>query len=290
MFNHVQIHANNARSKRIEAYFKPLRYEIEKEQEGWIARPFAKSESNQASSIPNKIIPYPQLVEQCMKNIITWNNMPNKQDKSIGRFDYFMNRQNPDLRKTNWRGFIHHLGYETKSSCKAGFMHLQNSPNWVLGDNGEVYTGELLIGLLKKVEGKDIKIYWLDDNKGNVLKAFVYDIKEDRYICEAIPKPVAARAPIEAKSHHKDAREIMSRYRNTVTEYMKIQKNAIDKVTVIDNRKKTISSSFSIDGFEAFEKRETPVEVLDDAAEDTYTYTPKENGNNDTMRRAFMND
>lgn len=288
MFNNVQIHPNSARSKRIEGYFKPLRYEIEKEQEGWIARPFAKSESNQASTIPNKIIPYEKLVQQCMSNIVTWNNMANKQDKSISRFDYFMQRQHPDLRDTNWKGFIKHLGYEVKTSCKAGFMHLQGSPHWVLGDNGEVYTGEKLISLLKKVEGKDIRIFWLDDNKGDVMKALVYDKKEDRYICEAIPKPVSARAPIEAKNHHKEAREIMSRYRNTVTEYIKFQKNAIESVTVINNKPQTISSSFSMPGIESFTPRTTEAEKLENHRDDSFEYAPQEAKKSNGLRDAFF--
>jgi hypothetical protein len=37
MFDHVRIEANNARGKRIERYFKSLRYGLEKERDGWLA-------------------------------------------------------------------------------------------------------------------------------------------------------------------------------------------------------------------------------------------------------------
>lgn len=271
MFQNVQIHPNSARSKRIEAYFKPLRYGIEKKQEGWIARPFAKSESNQAQSAgPNKIIPYDRLKEQCFKNIITWNNMLCSNDGNTSkksRFDYFKSMQNNELKPTNYKAFMKHLGTKRKTSCNAGIMQLQES-EWLLGDNGSISTGEDLIRLLKQVEGKTIDVYWLDGNQGQVIKALIYD-KHGRYICEALPKPIAARAPIEAKQHHKDAREIMARYRNTVTQYMQVQKNAIDTVHIIDNRKTTVSNSFSIAGFEAYEPQPNNEEIIEQPSEET---------------------
>jgi hypothetical protein len=274
MFQNVQIHPNSARSKRIERYFRDLRYGIEKEQEGWIARPFALSESNQSSSEANAIVPYDKLVKQCFSNIITWNNMPNKQNKSMSRFEYFKGCQHPNLKPTNYKSFIKFLGYKTQSSCNAGIIQLQKS-EWLLGDDAEIKTGEELIRLLKHVEGKNIEIYWLDDNQGEVLKAMVYD-STGRYICEILPKPIGARAPIEATAKHKDAREIMSRYRNTVTAYMQMQKNNIDKVTVIDNRKKTISDSFTIAGIERFMPRLEPAPLLETPPDDEMEYVPQQ--------------
>lgn len=250
MFQHVQIHPNSARSKRIERYYRTLRYEIEKEQEGWIARPFALSESNQAGPGEKKIIPYQTLVAKGFANIQTWNNMPNKQDPSVSRFDYFLSRQHPNLKPTNYKLFIKYLGQKTGTSCKAGIMKLQHK-EWLLGDNGEIYTGESLITLLKLVEGKSVNIYWLSNSRGEIYKAMVYDL-DDRYICEALPKPIGAKAPIEQQQHHANASEIMYRYQATVTGYMQQQKSNIDRVKVVDHRSKTISNSFTIPGFEKF--------------------------------------
>lgn len=255
MFNKVNIHANSARSKMIERFFRDMRYELEKEQIGWLARPFAKSESNQQSAKEDVIIPYDKLVQQCIGNIVTWNNMPKKGTK-ISRFDYFKENQHPELQPTNYKGFIQHLGYRTRTSCHAGIMNLQEK-KWLLGDKGSIYSGDKLINLLKQVESKDIQIYWMADNEGKVFKAMVYDINDGRYICEALPMPKSARAEIETEEHHKQARTILSKYTNTVTAYMKLQKNAIDKVTVIDNRPKTISNSFTIPGFNDFESEES---------------------------------
>ena len=51
MFDYVRIEANNARGKIIENRFRALRYGDEKKMPGWIARPHAKKESNQAGTV-----------------------------------------------------------------------------------------------------------------------------------------------------------------------------------------------------------------------------------------------
>ncbi len=108
-----------------------------------------------------------------------------------------------------------------------------------------------------------------------------------RYICEALAKPIGARAPIERKENHKQAAELMARYRNTVTQYMQQRKNAIDSLTVIDNRSKTISNSFSITGVGSFTPKEQPAEQLPDYNEEEFNYTPKEYESNDSLRNQF---
>lgn len=277
MFEKVNVHANSARSKMIERFFRDMRYELEKHNIGWIARPFAKNEANQASATPKQIIPYDRLVEQCFTDIMLWNNMP-KKGTTVGRFDYFLQNQSPDLLQTNYKSFIQHLGTKTETSCNAGIMKLQRS-EWLLGDKGTIYTGEKLINLLKQVEGKDIDIYWLDDEQGNVIKAMIFDKREGRYIGEALPKPISARSFKEETDEHRQAREIMAKYRNTVTSFMQVQKNAIDKLTVIDNRPLTVSSTFTIPGITMPKiNNDAPVEVFQNDEEDEeFAYVPKEN-------------
>jgi len=284
MFEKVNIHANSARSKMVERFFRELRYELEKGNLGWIARPFARSEANQAGPQAKTIIPYDKLVQQCFANIIEWNNRP-KKGTNISRFDYFKNNQNPDIQPTNYKSFIKHLGNYTESSCKAGIMQLQYK-EWLLGDNGTIYTGEDLIRLLKQVEGRSIDIYWIDDNKGKVIKAMVYDCNDGRFICEALPKPISARAKAEEQEHHREARTIMAKYRSTVTAYMQQQKNKIDKVTVIDNRPTTVSNSFSIEGFETYIPSTKAVEVME-TQEEEIIYNPNAHTTVKRWREAF---
>ncbi len=275
MFEKVNIHANSARSKMIERFFRDMRYELEKHQMGWLARPFAKNEANQASSEPKQIIPYDKLVQQCFSNIMLWNNMP-KKGTTIGRFDYFLQNQSPELQSTNYKSFIQHLGTKTTTSCNAGIVKLQRS-EWLLGDKGTIYTGEKLINLLKQVEGKTIDVYWLEDENGNVYKAMIFDRKESRYVGEVLPKPISARSFKEETEEQRNNRVLMAKYRNTVTSYMQIQKNAIEPLKVIDNRPITVSSSFSIPGITIpKEVNHEPVEILEDT-EDELEYTPMEN-------------
>jgi hypothetical protein len=245
MFQDVRIEANNARGKRIEAYYRPLRYGLEKKHEGWIARPFAQSESNQASAEKVPMIPYDQLVDQCMGDIETWNSMPHSKFPEMTRFEYFMSKQNPDTKPINYKAILPLLGYKTPTSCKTGIIKLQGK-EWLLGDNGAIYFGTKLIELMKQVEGQNVDIYWLDAIDGSVIKALVY--MGDRLICEALPKPAYSRATSELTAEGLEAREAMSKYVATIEGYLNRSGKAIDKVTIIDNRSVTLNTDFRMPG------------------------------------------
>lgn len=261
MFQNVRIEANNARGKRIEAYYRPLRYQLEKEREGWLARPFALSESNQLGSVPKKIIPYEDIVQASLDDLRTWNNMEHSKIKGKTRWEVFMDNQNPDLKPTNYKAILPYLGRKTETSCHAGIAKLQNG-EWLLGDNGDIYTGENLVNLMQKVEGKTFDTYWLDGNNGEVIKALVY--MDGRYICELFPKPIYNRAAKERTDEEEEARNLMIRYAVTIQGYQKLKKNALTPLTVVDHRKKTLNDKFQIPGLKNI-KTERPTEYQQEA-------------------------
>lgn len=277
MFENVNLYANSARSKKIESYYRPLRYGVEKKEEGWIARPFALQEANQGSSEPKKIIPYKELTQKCIKALFKWNNMEHSKIKGKTRWEVFCEQQNPDLMPTNYKGILPHLGYHTETSCNTGLTRL-NYGECLLGENGEICTGEDLIRLMKQVEGKTFDVYWLDGNDGAIMKALVYI--EGRYICELLPKPKPNKAKIERTAEDEKAMELMSRYANTVNAYQRIQKNSIEKVTVIDNRPEVLNNDFYIPGFEfnnpSTARQKTTAEVIEDDYNE-YDYTAERN-------------
>lgn len=243
IFQHVRIEANNARGKRIEAYYRPLRYGLEKKREGWLARPFAVSESNQSGGAIIPTIPYNELAAGCLNDIQTWNNMPHSIHKDKTRWEVFMENQNPDLKPTNYKAFLKDLGYKSETSCNVGVIKFNNK-EWLLGDNGEIYLGEKLINLMKIVEGQNVEVYWIDGNDGEVIKALVYI--GDQLICEALPKPKYNRAKIEQTDKDVAAREIMSSYVASIEGFRKSQKRNLDQVTIIDNTPVTLNNKFKI--------------------------------------------
>jgi len=232
MFQYVRIEANKARAKRIEAYYKPLRYGLEKKREGWLARPKALSESNQAGPEPVKEIPYDDIIEGCLRDIETWNNMPHSVHTDMSRWEVFQTMQNPKLKPTNYNSFLPHIGHKTQTSCNVGFIQLQRK-FFCLGDNGVLARGERLINLMKQAEGKEVDVYWLDDNQGKVFKALVFI--GDQMICEAIAKPTYNRATIERTPQDEANRTLMSAYQTTIESYGRDQLHNLDKVTIIDN-------------------------------------------------------
>ncbi|MDR2886717.1 MAG: hypothetical protein LBV26_01750, partial [Bacteroidales bacterium] len=216
MFQYVRIEANNARGKRIERYYGNLRYECEKSREGWLARPFALIEANQRGPKEAPLVPYNELVAGCLKDIETWNNSPHSVLRDKTRWEVFLAMQHPNIRPTNYRAIIPHLGYMTETSCRAGIIRLNNA-EFLLGGSGVIAVGSQLVQLMDAAEGRRLSVYWLDGNDGEVLKAYVY--AGERFVCEAVRKPDYHRAHIEQTSEDEVNRELMSNYVATIEGY-----------------------------------------------------------------------
>jgi hypothetical protein len=258
MFEHVRMEANNARGKRIERYFETLRYTTEKQREGWLARPHARRESNQAGRrnafVTSKedelskapIIPYNTIVEGCLRDIEDWNNTPHSAQPEKTRWEYFLEMQHPNLKPINWRAILPHLGYMTRTSCQLnGIIHLNNK-EFLLGMNGEVLLGDRLINMMSKVAGNAIDVYWLDDNNGEVLKALVFLKNGDTIICEAVPKPTYNRARIERTDKDEQNYQLISAYASSIEAYAKRREAAISEIVVIDKTPRTLNRKFVI--------------------------------------------
>jgi hypothetical protein len=260
MFQYTHLEANNARGKMVERFFGKLRYQSEKEKDGWIARPHAKSEANQADELKPVIIPVKTIIQQSLKDIEEWNNQPHSSIEGKTRWEVFTERQNPNTHPTNYRSILPHLGYATKTSCRAGIIQLNNQ-EFLLGEDGKVSSGKRLIQLMTEVEGCNIIIYWIDDNEGKVLKAHIYT--GSQYICEAVAKPKYQKARIEQTPEDFAAREIMSSYVATIDLFMKDRKSDVEEVIVIKNTLPTITNNlFKINGLKRVVEKENETEFL----------------------------
>lgn len=232
MFQNVRIEANNARGKIAENFNGRTRYQYEKTHENYQPRPFAKKESNQAGTHEPQRMHYDDIVKLCYHNYVDWNNAPHYKVNELSKWEYFIQRQHPDLKPINYNAILPYLGYETKTSCNVGVIRLRSGEYW-LGENGEIALGEKLINLMRKVEGRNVTVYWLDDNAGKTLKALVFI--GNLLVCEAIVKPTFPRAVIERGPEHERAFEIVQSYIKTIENYGRRSKNAIEKVSIIDN-------------------------------------------------------
>jgi hypothetical protein len=242
MFQSVRIEANNARGKYIERINEMLRYDYEKEYDGWIARPNAKRESNSSDNKPKQVA-FDYIVNVGLECIQKYNNSPCPQNNSVSRFEWFLNNQHKDLPETNYPLVIKQLGYKTKTSCKVGRVAL-NGNKMLLGEKGQICTGKNLINKMRLAEGESLDVYWLDNNNGDVMKAYAYI--GDKMICELLPEPCYNRATLEQTQDDKEKRALMSAYVMTIEAFTNRKKKEIDKVVVIDNRKKTAGDTFKI--------------------------------------------
>ena len=274
MFNNVRIEANNARGKYIERSFGSLRYEVEKNSFGWIGRPNAKSEANQSGPGATEIITYKELINQRMLDLEQWNNMPHPTNKEVSRWDYFTQNQNPNLQPTNWNALLPILGYKTTTSCKLGYVTLQKQHR-AIAEDGKILTGEALIQKMKLIEGKEVDVYWLDDNQGNVLKALAY--LNGRLICEVMQMPKYNRATNEQTPQCKLNYALQSAYVASVEAFTKRQTQKLENIQIIDNTPKTVNSNFKFSNLKRFEVQEDPVEVFEDDQQDDLVYMPAQN-------------
>ena len=282
MFDDVKMEANNARGKKIERYFGSLRYKYEKDKEGWIARPTARKEDNRAGSATVPIIPYDQIVRNSLEDINRWNNEPHRIHTSKTRWEVFMETQHPNLKPTNWRAILPYLGYKTESSCNVGIIRLQGQ-EFVLGLDGKIAKDEQLINYMREVEGRNVDIYWLDGNNGDVMKALVYLRGSDVMVCEAIAKPIFSRAKIERTAEDERNLVRMANYKNTVDRFGLRVKNSIDEVTIIDKGyfDRRLNSDFVMPGFDRYKNKqvvntdlEAEPETLPELPEDDVELVP----------------
>ena len=159
--------------------------------------------------------------------------------------------------------------------------------------DGVICTGDKLICMMQQVEGKNVNIYYLDDNFGSILKAHIYI--DDRFVCEAIPQPGYNRARIEQTKEDLINRELMSKYVNTIESFGRRQKNGLDKLTVIDNRPVTVGNSFKIidpNGYTPTEyiPNAEPAKVLAGVDNEPETVsTVHLNGNQTSFKRSLVN-
>lgn len=245
MFQDVRVEANNARGKKIERIFGVFRNQRERSSEGWIGRPFAKPEANQTDREKITIIPFDRLIKERLKDIEDWNNEEHHSEKGKTRWEYFTERQHPNLKPTNWLSFMPYIGYRTDTSCRVGYVQLQEEPR-MIAENGQILLGDELIAKMKLIEGQNIQVYWLDANDGSVLKAFAFMGSE--YICELMAIPTYNRAAIERTEQDEANREIQKQYRSTVDAFGRAQKKSVKKVVILSQSSKTLNRKFVIPG------------------------------------------
>jgi len=267
MFQKVRMEANKARAKRIEAYYRPLRYHYEKRREGWLARPFALSESNQPGRDKPTILTPERIVQECLIDIERWNNSPHSNQElhaGMTRWQVFEQKQHHNLTPTNWAGILPLVGYRQPSSMHKGRIMLQRQER-VVGWNGRVALGNDLIDIMKQIEGRDVVVYWIDDVPGgNVLKAMVYD-GDGRLVCELLDDLKYQKAALEQSAADMERRELTSKYETTVRTWLERGRKAIKKVVVIDHtidKPYNSGKQFCIPGLQKYQPTNEPARNL----------------------------
>ncbi len=272
MFQRVRLEANNARGKIIERIFRDIAHKYEKLIPGFKARPFARDEANQPGPEKPHYYTKEEIIQLNKRVIWEWNNElhPNqKLYEGMTRWDVFMDKQHPALLAhypTHWAGFLPYLGKAQKTSLNVGRIKLQYKDR-MLGINGQVALGDDLINIMRQIEGEEVMVHWLDNDKGQVMKALVYTLS-GQYVCELMGDMEYNRASLERTGDDEEIRKINSAYTNTVNSYMRRAVKEIDTVTLIQAPKP--QGRFVMPGLDYYTPTDGDAEVLPPMDEESY--------------------
>ena len=112
------------------------------------------------------------------------------------------------------------------------------------------------------IEGKEIEVYWLDSNEGDLIKAIAYC--GGRYICEVQPMPKFQRAHAEQTEADMVAKALQDAYTMTIVRFVQHHSKQIAEVGII-NRAPARQRAFVIPSLKRYEATNTTdVEILTD--------------------------
>ena len=131
-----------------------------------------------------------------------------------------------------------------------------------IAEDSTILTGEPLIEKMKQIEGKEIEVYWLDSNEGDLIKAIAYC--GGRYICEVQPMPKFQRAHAEQTEADMVAKALQDAYTMTIVRFVQHHSKQIAEVGII-NRAPARQRAFVIPSLKRYEATNTTdVEILTD--------------------------
>lgn len=158
----------------------------------------------------------------------------------------------------------------------AGRITLQGQHRMV-GQNGKLAIGDELINIMSQIEGREVQVYWLDGNDGQVLKALVYT-PHGQMVCELLHDFEHSRATLERTPQDDVYQNLTAAYAATVRGYAQRTAKAVDRVTLIETETKK-RGLFTMPGLELYEEAETTAEVLPALPnDDDFEYVPVNTG------------
>lgn len=196
VFDHVTMHANNARAKRIERYFRDLRYGIERKVRGFKARHYGKTEMNRMMEKEAYVFEsYDALVSQVYTGIDEWNRSAHSVDGDKTRLEILQANQAPNRRSPHWKEVLSYAGRRSVVTMRGGVWHFGQT-RWLPGFGKEYALGDDLENILLKVWEKKVEVFYLKDAQTDEVKraqAYV----GGSYVCDLVHQDQVQRAKVE---------------------------------------------------------------------------------------------
>lgn len=233
LFRYVRFAAaENPQEKHIERFFRRLRYEFDKKQnggKGWQPRPWARDEANQNRMEDSEKYTYSfeEICQMATDSMMQWNAALHPNQKKYpgkSRMDVWMGCQHKDLLPIEWRNVARWVGNRTETSVNRYELRCNNQlwrlPSPELANE----TGN---------NGRALDAWWIENKDGEVDRIYLYEKDSETFLCEALPKQVAHKAKIEQTHSDLNILGQNYRYNKGIEKHIKEGKEVLQPVVLV---------------------------------------------------------
>lgn len=255
MFDFVRFcKPRNPMEKRAERFIEEKKYGYQKKRKGFQFRPFSKLEVNRANEDSKLVtMEYEEIKANELEDIWAYNNaLHPRQDlyPGMSRWDVLLAHQNPNIKPPAMWKILPLIGFSPKRArVSRSYVDI----------SGEEYR----LKELDKVDrvgrkDKQVKLYYLPDENGDIISAHIYHLTTKEHICELERVVAYQEALVERTDRDEEIRKEQDRYKYAFDEQVRERRKTIPSVGigVADKQVKEV------------QKDEKPVIVQEDAKQE----------------------
>lgn len=211
----------NPQQKRAEHIIRQIKYQLEKEAEGFQGRPFARTDANRLNQDkPGKRYFFDELVAFIESLINKWNNSPHPNQTrypGLTRWQVLEQHQNPNLVTPYLPLVCKHIGIKDTVNVRRTQVNVFNASYVVPADN--ILNNHI------------VTAYGLPDNEGQIAQVYLYE--NDSYVCTAHKKGAYNEAKVERTAE--DERILLQQNKHTAQFDAKVKDRtaALKKIAVV---------------------------------------------------------
>ncbi len=246
--------AGNSQEKRAEHFNRIKKYGVEKNNHRGIGRFYLKSRHNRIGidkvndEFKEILKPYDELVANDVADCMEYNNQPHKDYPGMTRMEVLLANLNPNLLPLDKSYIYRYIGFETETSIRRS-MYVQTQGARYMLPHPNV--------LERLNTNRAVKAYWMPNKEGEIEEIHVY--QHDEFVCTC--KKVVYYNEAQAERTEADwlAKLEQDKYVAKFDKMIKDELGGIDKLEVIDTRKRKVAEVQKVELVESNEEFDKPI-------------------------------